>query len=104
MNRAQRNIIPQNFMRIHVPPAALPETRQLLDGMPNTLKLIHINEVEGWLEMELIPTSYRRSVNPYQVNRILSALIRAKIPIISFGPKEQRLQEVSLYLATDGIR
>jgi hypothetical protein len=94
----------QNSMRIQVPPAAVSETRQVLDEMPNTLKLTRINEVEGWLEIELLPASKRNSVNPYQVNRILSVLIRAKIPIISFGPEEEHLQEMSVNLATDIIR
>lgn len=90
-------------MRIQVPPAAVVETRQVLDGMPNLLKLTHINEVKGWLEMELVPGSSRSSVNPYQVNRILSALIRAKIPIISFAPEEGRVQDIFLNFSKDAL-
>ena len=104
MSQVQRNITLQNCMRIQVPPAAIPETRQVLDGMPNTLKLTRINEVEGWLEMELLPASNNTSVNPYQVNRILGALIRAKIPIISFAPEAGHLQNGFLNPATEVIK
>src|SRR5690349_13051737 len=82
--RGQRNVMLQNYMRIQVPPAAVLETRQVLNGMPNILKLTRVSEAEGWLEIELLPASNSSSVNTYHVNRILRALIRAKIPIISF--------------------
>ena len=101
--RVRKNITPQNCMRVQVPPAAVLETRQVLDGMPNILKLIHVDEAKGWLEMELAPGSNSSSVNTYQVNRILSALIRAKIPIISFAPEEGRLQDIFLNFARDAV-
>ena len=103
MSQAQRNNPLQICMRIQVPPAAVLETRQVLDGMPNILKLTRINEMEGWLEMELVPGFNRNSVNTYQVNRILSALIRARIPIISFAPEDRRLQDTSLNFAREAI-
>ena len=97
-------VIDHYSMRIQVPPAAVLETQQVLDGMPNMLKLARVNEAEGWLEIELIPASNSSSVNTYQVNRILSALIRAKIPIISFAPGNGRLQDRFMNLTTDTIR
>jgi ABC-2 type transport system ATP-binding protein len=103
-SRVQRNVTLRNRMRLQVPPAAFLETRQVLDGMTNILKLTRINEVEGWLEMELFPASTSGSVNTYQVNRILSALIRAKIPIISFAPEDEPLQDMFLNLSTDAIK
>jgi ABC-2 type transport system ATP-binding protein len=103
ITRVQRNIPLQNCMRVQVPPAAVLETRQVLDGMPNILKLTHVNEAKGWLEMELVPGSNSSSVNSYQVNRILSALIRAKIPIIGFAPEERRSQDIFLNFAKDAI-
>jgi ABC-2 type transport system ATP-binding protein len=103
ITRVQRNIPLQNCMRVQVPPAAVLETRQVLDGMPNILKLTHVNEAKGWLEMELVPGSNSSSVNSYQVNRILSALIRAKIPIIGFAPEEGRSQDMFLNFAKDAI-
>ena len=104
IRQIQRNATLRNCMRVQVPPAAVLETRQVLDGMPNILKLTHINEVKGWLEMELVPgSSSSRSVNPYQVNRILSALIRAKIPIISFAPEEGRVQDIFLNFSKDAM-
>ena len=105
IGRAHRNLLSLNMMRVQVPPAAVVETRQVLEGMPNILKLTHINEAEGWLEMGLIPASSSSSVNTYQVNnRILGALIRAKIPIISFAPEEGRLPDMFLNLNQDVIK
>jgi ABC-2 type transport system ATP-binding protein len=103
ISRVQRNITPQNCMRVQVPPAAVLETRQVLDGMPNILKLTQVDEAKGWLDMELVSGSNSSSVNSYQVNRILSVLIRAKIPIISFAPEEGRLQDIFLNFAKDAI-
>jgi ABC-2 type transport system ATP-binding protein len=103
IRRVQRNITPQNCMRVHVPPAAVLETRQVLDGMPNVLKLTQVDEAKGWLKMELIPGSNSSSINTYQVNKILRALIRAKIPIISFAPEEGCLQDIFLNFAKDAI-
>jgi ABC-2 type transport system ATP-binding protein len=105
IGRAQKNIISFNMMRVHVPPAAVLETRQVLEGMPNILKLTRINEAEGWLEMGLVPVSKNNPVNTYQVNNtILRALIRAKIPIISFAPEDRGAQDAFLNLATEGIK
>ena len=103
IDRIQRNITLRNCMRVQVPPAAVLETRQVLDGMPNILKLTDVNEVKGWLEMELVSGSNSASVNSYQVNRILSALIRAKIPIISFAPQERRSQDIFLNFSKDAL-
>jgi ABC-2 type transport system ATP-binding protein len=104
IGRAQRNFISLNMMRVKVPPAAVVETQQVLEGMPNIVKLTHVNEAEGWLEVGLVPASSSNSVNTYQVNRILSALIRAKIPIISFAPEEGRLHDIFLNLTQDAIK
>jgi hypothetical protein len=91
-------------MRIQVPPAAVLEAHQVLDGMPNILKIIHVNELKGWLEMELVPAAHSNSVNAYQVNRILSALIRAKIPIVSFASETEPLQDRLPNLTTDALK
>jgi ABC-2 type transport system ATP-binding protein len=105
IGRMQRNIMSLDMMRVQVPPAAVVETRQVLEGMPNILKLTRVNEAEGWLEMGLVPVSNNTSVNTYQVNnKILRALIRAKIPIISFAPEDRRLPDVFLNLNTDAIK
>jgi ABC-type multidrug transport system ATPase subunit len=103
-SRVQGNVTSRNYMRVHVPPAAVLETRQVLDGMPNILKLTQVDEAKGWLDMELVSGSNSSSVNSYQVNRILSALIRAKIPIISFAPEEWHWQDVFLNLTQEAIK
>jgi len=37
-------------------------------------------------------------------NKILGALIRAKIPILSFGPEGGRLQDIFLHLTEEAIK
>ena len=92
------------LMRIQVPPAAILEAYQVLDGMPNILKIIRVNELKGWLEMELVPAAQGNSVNAYQVNRILSVLIRARIPIVGFSSAAEPLPDRFSHLTTDVIK
>jgi ABC-2 type transport system ATP-binding protein len=104
VGRVQRNITLPNVLRIQVPPAAILEAKQVLGGMTSIVSVTHLSEAEGWLEVELIPTSNGGSLNAYQVNnKILSALIRAKVPILSFGPEGGRLQDVFLHLTEESI-
>lgn len=105
IGRVQRNILSPNMIRVQVPPAAVVETRQVLEGMPNILKVTRISEAEGQLAIEIVLASSSGSLNTYQVNnKILRALIRAKIPIISFAPEGGPLQDMFLNLTTDAIR
>lgn len=99
-----RKVTPRNCMHLQVPPAAVLETRQVLEGMTSILIVTRVDEVVGWLEMELFPAARSNSVNPYQVNGILRALIRAKIPIISFGSETGHFEKRSLNLGADAIR
>jgi len=101
--RLQRDLSMTNTMRVQVPSAAMLETQQILEGMPNILKVTGMNEIEGWLEMELIAAN-GNSLNAYQANKMLSALIRAKIPIMSFGPKSGRPHDLFASLSLDPIK
>ena len=101
--RSQRNVTLNNTMRVQVPSAAMLETQQILEGMPNILRVTAMSETEGWLELELIPAN-GSSLNAYQANKMLSALIRAKIPIMSFGPKSSRPQDVFANLSLETIK
>lgn len=101
--RLQRTATLSNTMRVQVPSAAMLETQQILEGMPNILRVTDLSETEGWLELELIPAN-GNSLNAYQANKMLSALIRAKIPIMSFGPKNGRPHDVFANLSSDPIK
>ncbi len=102
IGRVQRKITMRNSIRVQVPPAAVRESQQVLEGMINILKLTHVNEAEGWLEMELVPGSNGSFVTTYQVNnKILRTLIRAHIPIVSFGSEGGRPPDIFREFITD---
>ena len=102
LRRVQRNISLRNSIRIQVPPAAVRESQQVLAGMINIIKLTRVNEAEGWLEMELLPGANGSLVTTYQVNnKILRTLIRAHIPIVSFGSDGGRLPDFFREFITD---
>jgi len=105
IGRVQHNIVLNNSLRVQVPPAAVLEARQVLEAMPNILKVTDVGELEGWLRMELVEPANGSSANDYQMNnKILSALIRAKIPILGFEAEGGRLQDVFLHLTEEAIK
>ena len=55
----------------------------------------------GWLRVEVDGVA---GTDPGLSNRVLDALIRADIPILSFEPQEGRLQDVFLQLTAAGIK
>jgi hypothetical protein len=55
--------------------------------------------------MELVGATGGDQTNIHQINnKILSALIRAKIPILGFEIEGSRLQDVFLHLTEDAIK
>lgn len=104
IGRVQRNIILRNSLRIQVPPAAMGEAKQILEGMSTIIKVTNTDEMGGWLQLEPIAAVNGNSATAYQINnKILSALIRAKVPILTFGAAGGRLQDVFLHLTEDSI-
>ena len=105
IGRVQHNVLLRNELRIQVPPTAVVEARQILEGMPALLTLTTVDDAEGVLELELVGISNTNPSDVYLINnKILSALIRARIPIISFGAKGGRLQDVFLQLTEEAIQ
>jgi len=51
IGRVQHNIVLNNALRVQVPPAAVLEARQVLEAMPNILKVTDVGELEGWLRL-----------------------------------------------------
>jgi hypothetical protein len=73
--------------------------------MPNLAKVSPIGEMEGWLRLELVNPTNGNEDKAYQINNnILSALIRAKIPILSFEAEGGKLQDVFLHLTEETIK
>lgn len=105
IGRVQHNIILRNVLRLQVPPDSTTQARKILKEIPNIKKITPISETEGWLRVELVAPANGKSSEAYQVNNnILSALIRAKIPILSFEVEGGRLQDVFLHLTEETIK
>ena len=105
IGRVQHNIILRNAVRLQVPPASAAQARKILEKIPNIKKTTPVGEMEGWLRVELVAPANGKSSEAYQVtNNILSALIRAKIPILGFEVEGGKLQDVFLQLTEDTVK
>ena len=100
IGRADRNVI-----RIRVPSPSVGQAQRVLEVVPNVMRTSLADRVAGWLRVEITDPSHETSSEDKHVNnRILEALIRAEIPILSFEPEGGRLQDVFLQLTARGIR
>jgi ABC-2 type transport system ATP-binding protein len=105
IGRVQQNIILRNAIRIQVLPASVAEAREVLEAMPNITKVTPVGEMEGWLRLELMPANDGDVEAAHQVNnKILGALIRAKVPIMGFEIEGGKLQDVFLHLTEESIK
>jgi ABC-2 type transport system ATP-binding protein len=105
VSRVQQNIILGNALRVQVLPESITEAQQALEAMSNIMKVAPIGELEGWLRLEIIGATNGDSTNVHQINnKILSALIRARIPILGFEVEGSRLQDVFLHLTEEAIQ
>jgi ABC-2 type transport system ATP-binding protein len=105
IGRVQQNIILGNALRVQVLPESITEAQQALESMSNIMKRTPIGELEGWLRLELVGATDGDSTNVHQINnKILNALIRAKIPILGFEVEGSRLQDVFLHLTEEAIQ
>lgn len=98
----QGRITRGNCIRIQVPTYSAAKVKKIFEAIPSIMKVDSIGENAGWLRVEIadIPTR-KNSVNFHSNNMILTALIRAEIPILSFEPEGGRLQDAFLHL-TEG--
>jgi ABC-2 type transport system ATP-binding protein len=104
IGRVQRNIILHNGFRIQVPPPSVIEARRLLKDMPEILEATSQGEAGGWVRVELMNTSTGNSPHDSQINnKVLKALISAKITILNFEREGGRLQDVFLRLTEETI-
>jgi ABC-type multidrug transport system ATPase subunit len=97
--------VKQDALRIQVPSRSARQARKVLKTLRNVTQANPIAEMPGWIRVELAPYPDGTSAEQYQVNNtILRALIRAKIPILSFGTEGGRLQDVFLHLTEETIQ
>jgi ABC-2 type transport system ATP-binding protein len=105
IGRVQKNIVLKSALRIHVPPLSVTRAREILETMSTILKVSQIGELEGWLRLELVAADHGDLAVAYEINnKILSALVRAKIPVLRFEVEGGRLQDVFLHLTEDVIQ
>jgi ABC-2 type transport system ATP-binding protein len=94
IRQAQRDVI-----QVHVPVPSVAKAHQILAAMPNVTNVTTTGAMEDWLVVELTESS---SATDEQVKaRILDALVRAEIPVLSFGAEGGRLQDVFLQLTEE---
>lgn len=104
IGRVQRNIILNNGFKIQIPPRCIVEARRVVKELPEILEVTSHGEVEGWLRIEHIDVSDGNPDHKSQINnRVLKALISAKIPVINFKTEGGRLQDVFLRLTDETI-
>jgi ABC-type multidrug transport system ATPase subunit len=105
IGRVQKNIILKSVLRVHVPPLSVTKAREVLEMMPNILKINQIGELQGSLRLELMASDDGDLAVAYDINnKILSALLRAKIPILRFELEGGRLQDIFMHLTEDVIQ
>jgi ABC-2 type transport system ATP-binding protein len=105
IGRVQKNIILKSVLRIHVPPLSVTKAREVLETMPNILKISQIGELEGSLRLELMASDDGDMAVAYEINnKILSALLRAKVPILRFEVEGGRLRDIFMHLTEDVIQ
>jgi ABC-2 type transport system ATP-binding protein len=98
IGKAERNLV-----RLHVPARLLPETKEMLETVPNVVQVTPSKRRHEWLEVELMDLVQQEANEAYHVQsgRILEMLLQAGIPVLSFEAEGGRLQDVFLEL-TEG--
>jgi ABC-2 type transport system ATP-binding protein len=98
MGGAQGTGAEGRVMRIRVPSESVAEARRVLEALPGVTKAAATAETTGWLRVELGESSPRDRAG----NKVLDALIRADVPILSLEAEGSRLHDVFLQLTDKG--
>jgi len=105
VGRAQRDVLQRNSIRLRVPSPAVIQAQQVLEALPNVMTVTPTDELAGWLGVELVgPADPAPSDDYHDKNRLLEALIRAEIPILSYEAEGGRLRDIFLHLTEGTIK
>ncbi len=105
MGRATQNGALQNVVRVRVPPESVSQAQQLLKKLPAVDQASSTDKSSGWLTVALTEKGKgAASLDGLGRNKILEALIDAKIPIAGFETEGNRLQDVFLNLTSKAIQ
>jgi ABC-2 type transport system ATP-binding protein len=102
IGRTQREKMQRNSIRVQVAPESVEDARRVLSAVPMVAGVTATGEVSGWLRVDV--DSRDGNSKPPMSNRVLDALIKAEIAIVSFESEGGRLQEVFLHLTEEGVR
>jgi ABC-type multidrug transport system ATPase subunit len=96
-------------LRIQVTAASVAAAQSVLEALPEVATATPTGEAAGWLRVELAASGSDRTdgdpgQDPGVNNRLLEALIRAGIPILSFEAAGSRLHEIFLSLTEEKVR
>jgi len=103
IGQAQQTLPQQSAVRIQLPSPLLAKARQLLKQIPEVRNTAPTVGKPDWLRVELADSAHGVSSKQHINNRILQALIRAKIPILGFEAEGGRLQDVFMSLTEEAI-
>ena len=105
IGRVQKHIILPNVLRIQVPPECLSQAQEILEALPHILKITPLGGLAGFMQLEIVGADNGDALHVQQINnKILSLLIRARIPILRFEVEGGRLEDVFLHLTEDVIQ
>jgi ABC-2 type transport system ATP-binding protein len=104
IGRTRQNVTRRNVLRIQFPSPSVAKAQRILETLPNVAQVTPTGEMTDWLRVELADLDGASAPDDYLNNKILEALIRAEIPILSFGAEGGRLQDVFLDLTEETIK
>ena len=98
IGRTQRDVMQRNSIRVRVAPETVGNAKAILERMHSVARAVPTGEAAGWLRVDL------GNGDVVNTNRLLEALIRADVPIVTFEAEGGRLQEVFLHLTEEAVR
>lgn len=99
LGQADRNVI-----QVRVAPASVAKALKVLKKAPQVERVTATDELTGQLAVELAaPEDESAPVEPLARNTLLEALIRAEVPVVSFGFAGNRLQDLFLQVTDEAI-
>jgi ABC-2 type transport system ATP-binding protein len=90
-------------VRVRVPPERVPEAQKILMKLPGAGQAIPTDKSTDWLTIALTGNG-ASPADQLGKNKVLEALIGAKIPILGFETEANRLQDVFLDLTSQAIQ
>jgi ABC-2 type transport system ATP-binding protein len=105
IGQVQKNALVDSGLRLQVLPQNVTKAQEVLRAIPWILDVNPIDGSEGWLRMKVARPDASDISDAYQINnKVLSALIRVKIPILRFEVEGGKLQDVFLQVTEEIVK